>query len=64
MTTHLYYQWKEVRKDENDNEFPFDFMYDTPRQACEGLLDMGVEPEESDEWLLVKVTEEPVERPS
>lgn len=67
--THTFYQWKveawidkelrwlTPRADPNEYEFPFDFMFATPQQALEGLTLFSVDPEEYEDWILVKVTE-------
>ncbi len=52
-------------------EFPFDFIYETPQAAMQGLRDMADTPEtpdletphETDSWVLCKMTLEPIPRP-
>lgn len=69
-----YYTWKEFKTPEGENEprfltpwadpmmfeTPFDYLFDTVGQAKQALIDFVVDPEESDEWTLVKITMEEV----
>lgn len=48
--------------DPMEYKHPFDFIFDTPEQAEASLEDWDIPSEESDEWVLMKVTKEIVER--
>jgi hypothetical protein len=69
-----WYQWKEYgtldeedgprlftpRADPMEYEFPIDFIFDSVEQAVNFLTEWDIEREESKDWVLVKVTYEPV----
>lgn len=70
----VYYTWKEFKIPEGENkprfltpwadpmlfETPFDYLFDTVKEAKQSLVDFIVDPEESKEWVLVKITMEEV----
>ncbi len=71
----IYYQWKVPGTVEGEDkprlltpwadpflyEFAFDFMFDTPELALEGLDDWEAREHAEVDWVLVKVTVEPLE---
>ena len=74
--TEIYYQWKEFKTVEGETkprlltpwanpdeyEFSFNSLYDTPEEAEQDLINYDIDPEESKNWVLVKVTFKPVKR--
>lgn len=74
MENDTYYMWREVaiidgevmwltpHADPKEHKFPFDFKFDTPKQAVNALDNYDVTPEEYDEWILVEVVETKVDR--
>lgn len=75
--TEVWYCWRELKTVEGDtaprlliprsdpylHENSFDFLYKTATKAMKGLKEMEVDPEESEEWVLCKMTLEPIARP-
>lgn len=68
----VFYQFKEVVEEEGITHYltpwgnpkvyetPFDFMFNSPEEARQALVEWGVDEEESAHWVLMKVTEEAV----
>lgn len=69
-----WYEWKEYEilegedsprlltpRDSADYEFPINFMFDSVEQACMFLNEWDEDREESKDWVLVKVTMEPLD---
>lgn len=73
--TETWYCWRELKTVENEaeprllvpwadpmkHEFAFDFVYRSHYEARKGLKTMGVEPEDSKDWILCKMTLEPIQ---
>jgi len=72
--TETWYTWRELKTVEGETEprllvpwsdpqryeFAFDFVYRSPQEARKGLKNFGVEREDSKDWILCKMTLEPV----
>lgn len=70
-----WYVWKEYVVPEHEDmprlltpwaddrvyEFAFDFLFPSIHDALQGLDDWNVEPEESKDWVLCKMTLEPIQ---
>jgi len=69
-----WYEWKEYDKDGEDGprlltprldpmeyEFAINFAFDSAEQACMFLNEWDIEKEESKDWVLVKMTMEPLD---
>jgi len=64
-----WYEWKEYKEDglitprsnPKEYEYPIDFRFDSAEQAVQFLTEFDPEREESKDWVLVKVTLEPLD---
>lgn len=72
METKSYYTWRLKpeghgpcymipRADPMEYEFPIDFVFGSKDEAWDFLDEWEIPREESDEWILIKVTETPVD---